>query len=83
MTLETVLEERFAALEAEVARLRLILEEQRPPVSERTRPDFLDTMIGIHANSPAFEEVTCRIQEEREREREEALRLLETDEAGV
>ena len=83
MAAETILEERFAALEAEVARLRRELEAQRPPVSGRTSPDFLDTMIGIHADSPAFEEVTRRIQEEREREREEARRLLAAEEAGA
>jgi hypothetical protein len=37
-------------------------------------------MIGIHANSPAFEEVTHQIEAEREREREEARRLLTEDE---
>jgi hypothetical protein len=83
MAAETILEERFAALEAEVARLRMKLEGQRPPVLERTSPDFLDTMIGIHADSPAFEEVTRRIQEEREREREEARQLLTAEEAGA
>ena len=71
MATETVLEERFAALEAEVARLRKKLEEPSFRTSERTSPDFLDTMIGIHADSPAFEEVTRQIQEAREREREE------------
>ena len=58
MATETISEERFAALEAEVARLRMKLEGAPPPPSQRTRPDFLDTMIGIHADSPAFEEVT-------------------------
>lgn len=75
MATETILEERFAALEAEVARLRTKLEESSPRVSERTSPDFLDTMVGIHEDSPAFEEVTRLIQEERERERVEARRL--------
>ena len=80
MAIETILEERFAALEAEVARLRMKLEEPLlRHVSERTNPDFLDTMIGIHENSPAFEEVTNWIQIEREREREEARRLLAKD----
>ena len=83
MATETVLEERFAALEADVARLRMKLEAQPSRVSERTSPDFLDTMIGIHADSPAFEEVTRRIQEEREREREEARRLLATEGTGT
>lgn len=82
MAVETALEERFAALEAEVARLRMKLEGQPPCVSERTSPDFLDTMIGIHADSSAFEEVTRRIQEEREREREEA-RNLAAEEASA
>lgn len=83
MAAETILEERFEALEAEVARLRMKLEEQRPQISERTSPDFLDTMIGIHADSPAFEEVTRQIQEEREREREEARRLAAIEETGA
>lgn len=81
MAAETILEERFAALEAEVARLRIKLEEQLPRVSVRTSPDFLDTMIGIYAESPAFEEVTRRI--EQERQREEARRLLETEDRGA
>ena len=80
MATETVLEERFAALEAEVARLRKKLEEPSFRTSERTSPDFLDTMIGIHADSPAFEEVTRQIQEAREREREEARHLLAAEE---
>jgi hypothetical protein len=82
-----ITEERFAALEAEVARLRAKVEGQhdkgqRPNVTGRTRPDFLDTMVGIFANSPAFEEVTRAIEAEREREREEARRLLAEDEAS-
>ena len=81
MAAETILEERFAALEAEVARLRIKLEEQLPRVSVRTSPDFLDTMIGIYADSPAFEEVTRRI--EQERQREEARSLLETEDRGA
>ncbi len=83
MAAETILKERFAALEAEVARLRMKLEAQPPGVSERTSPDFLDTMIGIHADNPAFEEVTRQIQAEREREREEARRLLAAEESGA
>jgi 7,8-dihydro-6-hydroxymethylpterin-pyrophosphokinase len=75
----TVMEERFAALEAEVARLRNRVEEQYSDVPRRTSPDFLNSMIGIHANSSAFEEVTRQIEQEREREREEARRLLAAD----
>lgn len=76
----TVMEERFAALEAEVAWLRTRVEGQQSDVQERTSPDFLRSMVGIHADSPAFEEVTRKIEEEREREREEARRLLAEDE---
>ncbi len=83
MAAGSIFEERFAALEAEVARLRIKLEEPRSRVSERTSPDFLDTMIGIHADSPAFEEVTRQLQAERERERAEARRLLAAEEAGA
>ncbi len=79
----TTLEERFSALEAEVARLRAKIEGAFPNVTGRTSPDFLDTMFGIHAKSPDFEEVTRRIEAEREREREEARRLLEADETTV
>ncbi len=78
-----VMEERFAALEAEVARLRTRIEGRSNRVAGQTSHDFLDTMIGIHANSPAFEEVTRRLEEERERERVEARRLLAEDEAGA
>ena len=77
-----VTEERVAALEAEVARLRAKIEGQRPGVTGRTSPDFLDTMFGIHANSPDFAEVTRRIMAEREQEREEARRLLADEEAA-
>ncbi len=83
MATETITEERFAALEAEVARLRAQVEGQRPSGSGRTSPDFLDTMVGIHADSPAFEEVTRQLQTEREREREEARRLLTEEAAGA
>ncbi len=77
------LEERFTLLEKEVARLRAEVDSRpaRANVTGRTSPDFLDTMIGIHANSPAFEEVTRQIEAERERERDEARRLSATDNA--
>ena len=79
----TTLEERFALLETEVARLRAEVEGQRSNATGRTSPDFLSLMVGIHANSPAFEEVTQRIAAEREREREEARRLPLSSETGV
>jgi|GEM_PF-2394055 hypothetical protein len=77
-----ITEERIAALEAEVARLRARVEGLHPSVTAHSSPDFLDTMFGIHANSPDFEEVTRRIMAEREREREEARRLLAEDKVG-
>ena len=77
----TIIEERIATLEAEVSRLRAQVEGQRRSVTGRTGPDFLKTMVGIHADSFAFEEVTRAIEAEREREREEARRLLAEDEA--
>ena len=51
------LEERFTLLEKEVARLRAEIESNTVNLSTRvtgrTSADFLDTMIGIHADSPA------------------------------
>jgi hypothetical protein len=76
-------EERLAALEAEVARLRAVVTGERPGVIGRTRPDFLDTMFGIHANSAAFEEMTREIEAERERERDEARRQAEQDQSSA
>ncbi len=78
-----ITQERFAALEAEVAQLRRKMEEHSPTIGARTSPDFLDTMLGIHADSPAFEEVTRQIEQEREREREEARRLSAAEEVGA
>jgi hypothetical protein len=74
-------EERLTALENEVARLRTRVEGDCLETRGKTRPDFLETMIGIHANSPLFEEVARSLEEEREREREEARRL--EDEAAA
>lgn len=78
-----ILEDRFAALEAEVERLRNKLEGQRPNEPGQTSADFLETMVGIHADSPAFEEMTRQIEQEREQEREQARRPLAEDEAGA
>ena len=65
--------ERLDALEAALAEVKRQLQPSRPGVIGRTRPDFLDTMFGIHANSPAFAEVMREIEDIRAREREEAL----------
>lgn len=70
-------EERFATLEAQVARLEFLLKKSviaNELPAGRTSPDFLDTMFGIHADSPNIEEVSQRIEAERERERQEAQR---------
>ena len=64
-------ERRIAELEQKVALLM-----------GKTRPDFLETMIGVHANSPLFEEMVRSLEEEREGEREEARRLALQDEVA-
>lgn len=79
----TTMEERVAALENEIVRLRTKVEGMPFPVMGRTRPDFLDTMVGIHANSPLFEEVVRSVAAEREQEREEVRRLTAEDEASA
>ena len=78
-----ITEERFAALEAEVARLRERVEGQPFDLRGRTSPDFLDTMIGIFADDPVFEEVTQGVEADRERERAEARRLWAEDKTRV
>lgn len=55
-------EERLTQLERTVALLMT-----------RTRPDFLDTMVGIHADSPTFEDLVRSLETERQRERELAI----------
>jgi hypothetical protein len=60
MAAQTI-EERLAQLENKVALLMV-----------RTSPEFLDTMVGIHANSPEFEDMVRSLEEERRREREAA-----------
>ncbi|MBC8143343.1 MAG: hypothetical protein H7Y38_18100 [Armatimonadetes bacterium] len=73
-------EERVTSLEAQLARLESELQAKRDGVLMsrtfvgRTSPDFLDTMFGIHARSPHIEEVSRRIEAERETEDAEALR---------
>ena len=66
------IEERLSALEQEVAQLKDQLYGERPGVTGRTRPDFLDKYTGTFANSPMFEEMVRSVEEERERERREA-----------
>jgi hypothetical protein len=75
-------EERLTALENEVARLRTMVEGDCLGTRGKTRPDFLDTMTGIHADSPQFEELVRSLEDEREREREEARRIALENEAA-
>ncbi len=63
------LEERLIALENKVARLRTRVEGEGLKTIGKTHPDFLDTMVGIHANSPLFEDMARSLAEDRERER--------------
>ncbi len=78
----TGMEERLAALEAEVTRLRIRVAGLPPDTRGRTSPDFLDTMVGIFADDPIFEEVNREVEAVRERERVEARRLLAEDRAN-
>jgi ssDNA-binding replication factor A large subunit len=78
MATETITEERFASLEAKVEWIQSEIKRQKSS-QESTSPDFLDTMVGIHADSPDFEEMTREIEAEREKERREARRLLAKD----
>ena len=73
------IQERLETMEAELAEVKRQLRPSRPGVIGQTRSDFLDTMYGIHAKSPAFAEVIQEIDNEREREREEARREFGTD----
>lgn len=76
-------EERLAALETQVAEMRLKLDApQRPGVIGRTRPDFLERFFGMYANNPEAQEVLRAINEEREHEREEARRMAAGDKAA-
>jgi hypothetical protein len=77
------LEERLIALENEVARLRTRVEGEGLKTIGKTRPDFLDTMVGIHANSPMFEEMIRLLADDRERERGQAHRLAAQDETAA
>ena len=79
----TTTEERLTALENEIARLRAKVEGTPLAVTGKTRPDFLDTMVGIHADSSLFEEVVRSLEAEREREREEARQMASEDEAAA
>ncbi|MBC7808906.1 MAG: hypothetical protein H7145_22460 [Akkermansiaceae bacterium] len=73
MATETTLEERVAALEAEVAAMKQNKSlRDLPHVVGRTAPDFLDRYFGIYAGNKTAEEVLTKIEAEREREREAA-----------
>jgi predicted signal transduction protein with EAL and GGDEF domain len=72
------LEERLAAVEAEVRRLRDQRENHRAGVIGRTNPELINEMFGIFADDPLFERMVQRMEAERERERREA----EAEDAG-
>lgn len=78
MAVQTI-EERLTALEAVVERLTSDVYGKRPGIVGRTHSDFLDTMVGIHADSPMFAQMSREIEAERERERAEARRLEAED----
>lgn len=79
MATNETLQERVAALENEVSRLRWELAHSKGRVSGRTAPDFLEQFAGIFANDPAFEEFTQYMEERAQTERAEAERLAEAD----
>ena len=65
-------EERIRHLEADVEWLKAQVSPQRPGVVGKTHPDFLETFVGIFAADPYFEEMDQKIQQEREKERQQA-----------
>lgn len=60
------IEERLAALEAEVAQIKAQRNGERPGVIGRTRADFLQNYTRRSANSPMFDEVMAAVAAERE-----------------
>jgi hypothetical protein len=72
---ETITEERVVALEKEVARLRAKVDG----FPTKTNPYFLETMTGIYADNPEFEEMTKKIEADREKERIKERKLLAED----
>jgi hypothetical protein len=65
-------EERIRHLEADVEWLKAQVSPQRPGVVGKTHPSFLETCVGIFADDPFFEEMDQKIQQEREKERQQA-----------
>lgn len=80
---EATIEERVRALEQEVAQLKDQLYGERPGVTGRTRPDFLEKYTGMFAIDPLFEEMVRSVEEVRERERREARGETETSEMAA
>lgn len=64
------LEERVAALEVEVSRLRFKAAQASGAVMGRTAPDFLDRVFGILADDPTFDEAVRLGQEWRYADRD-------------
>jgi hypothetical protein len=71
------IEERLAAVEAELARLTMRLEGQPEGIIGRTNLKLIEEMFGVFSDSPLFDSVMRTIEENRERERQEAERADE------
>lgn len=79
----TTLEERVAALEAEVAAIKQNRSlRDLPHVIGRTAPDFLDRFYGMYENDEMAERVLKRIEGARDREREEARNAPNEEDEG-
>lgn len=76
---DATIEERLSVLEQEVARLRTQVSGGRPPAANRTSPDFLEKYTGMFANDPLFEEMVRHVEEERERDRQQAIREADAE----
>jgi hypothetical protein len=70
-TVET-LEERIAALEAEMRSVKAQINGTRYGVTGKTNPQLIAEMFGVFADEPMFDRMVRRMEEERERERREA-----------
>lgn len=79
------IEERLATLEAEVERIKAYLagsHSERPGVMGKTNPFAIEAFLNSHVPNELEEQVWREIEAEREKEREEARRLLREDESA-
>lgn len=75
------IEERLAALEADMARLKAQAPAERYGVIGRTNPQAIEAMFGQSAGDALAEAVWQEILAEREREREEARNAPDDEES--